>query len=152
MTGWEALGVIAVCGLVGALGKALIGGVGVPLPRRMTTPDGPVWAPGFIGILFAGPRATALSWALYGPIADALAIGSEDGAERIEYTLSWSELGGAVLVGYAGARWISAEADKALNKATATTAARAPADPELAETIKEATPEEALDVALERTK
>jgi hypothetical protein len=133
----------ALMGFIGGLAKALIGGNGVVLPKT----EGGVWVPGFIGTLVAGPLAAALSWALYGPLAKALAIGSDKGAEAIKYTASFSELAGGVLVGFAGAQWITAESDKRLAKATAAEVATKAANPELATALANATPVEALALA-----
>lgn len=121
----------------------MFGGTGVVLPK---TENG-VWLPGFVGTVIAGPLAAALSWALYGPFANALAIGSKKGAEAIEYTASFAELAGAVLVGFAGAQWISAESDKRLSKATAVEVAEKQPNANLATAIANGTPRSALQLA-----
>jgi hypothetical protein len=144
MTGWELLGVFAACGLVGGVAKAVFGGAGVVLPK---TENG-VWMPGAVGTILAGPLAAALSWALYGPLADALAVGSDTGAETIKYTASFAELAGAVLVGFAGAQWINAESDKRLSKAAAVEAAKKEGNPELSTAMANASPREALQMAM----
>ncbi|NEQ26089.1 MAG: hypothetical protein F6K28_44995 [Microcoleus sp. SIO2G3] len=54
---------------------------------------------------------------------------------------------GAVLVGIAGARWLTNEVDKQLLRAAATEAAVAPADEKKAVRIASASPNEALRIA-----
>src|SRR3954462_13881788 len=120
MTGWHLLGWFALCGLAGGVGKALLAGGGVAFPKT----ESGVWLPGFVGTVLAGPIAAALSWALYGPLADALAIGSAEGAKAVTYSATFAELAGAFLVGFAGSQWISAESDKRLSKAAAVEAAK----------------------------
>jgi hypothetical protein len=143
LSGWLLLGAFAGCGLVGGVGKALFGGAGVVRPK---TENG-IWLPGVVGTVLAGALAASLSWALYGPFADALAIGSKKGAEAAEYSASFSELAGAVLVGFAGAQWIRSESDKRLTKAAAVEVATKKADQGLADAIADATPREALQLA-----
>jgi hypothetical protein len=143
MSGFELLAVFAACGLVGGAAKSIFGGAGVIFPK---TENG-IWLPGFIGTVLAGALAAALSWALYGPFADAIAIGSKKGAETIEYTASFAELAGAVLVGFAGAQWIKSESDKRLNKATAVEVAKKTASNDVSTGIDNATPRDALALA-----
>ena len=61
--------------------------------------------------------------------------------------MTLSALVGAVLVGVAGARWLTNEVDKNLLKAAASEAAASPADPDKSKQIAMATPAEALRIA-----
>jgi hypothetical protein len=140
MKGWELAGYFALCGLAGGIARALLGGSGVVLPK---TENG-IWLPGFVGSVIAGPLAAVVSWALYGPFANALAIGSKTGAAKLEYTASFAELGGAFLVGFAGSQWLNSESDKRLSKAAAVEAAKKNPNVDLAGKIATSSPREAL--------
>jgi hypothetical protein len=65
------------------------------------------------------------------------------------YGLDASELASALLLGIAGAKWLTNEADKRLLKATASIAAQKAADGTASRQIATATPAQALTIARE---
>jgi hypothetical protein len=98
--------------LAGALGgviNALLTDNGFVLPTSRRA----IWCPGFLANVLVGAFAAFSSWAFYGSGA-----GVELAAitERTEISLRFSALAGALLVGVAGAKWITNEVDKKLLK------------------------------------
>jgi hypothetical protein len=72
-----------------------------------------IWCPGATGNIIVGAVSAVVSWALYGSGAGVdIAIANASARELISLRLS--ALAGALLVGIAGARWLSSEVDKAL--------------------------------------
>ena len=69
------------------------------------------------------------------------------GAAADPYSLSLSGFVGAVLVGVAGARWLTNEVDKSLLKAAASQAAGAQGTADAAQRMAMASPAQALDIA-----
>lgn len=153
MTTPEALLVIGGCGLVGGAGKALVGSADVVLPCAGDDGrGGRLWYPGVVGTLVAGVLAAALSWLLYGPLAGATILGGTDRSGDVG--LSAAEIAGAVLVGFAGAQWLNAEAGKRLAakdaetaKDAATICATKPPDPDAAAKLAAAKPADTLGIA-----
>ena len=96
-------------GAVGGVVNALLTENGFVLPRREWVNGVGVLRPGFLLNVFVGGVAGAVSWGLYGPFASRNVIG---GAEGGEVGLTLAALVGAVLVGVAGARWLTSEADR----------------------------------------
>jgi hypothetical protein len=87
-----------------------------------------VLVPGFIGNVLVGAVAALISWCLYGPFADWSLMRSADpegegSASKVRLPLA--ALAGAILVGFSGGRWITAESDRRLNHGTAVLAAQA---------------------------
>ena len=68
------------------------------------------WRPGLALNSITGGLAALLSWALYGPLAALNVLDLSAATEGFAMTLS--AIGGAFFVGFGGARWLSAEADK----------------------------------------
>jgi len=115
---WALLLIVFVAGFFGGLVNAWMSGNGLVLPTRT---DGVV-QPGFLGNAVTGGVAAAISWGLYGPLA-AESITATTGGTGIKGELTLAALAGAVLVGIAGARWLTNEVDKSLLRAAAVTAA-----------------------------
>lgn len=151
---WEIGGYIAAAGGIGGVVAALLSeDKGFVLPTRMTNAeDGSktnVIRPGFVGLILIGAIAATVSWALYGPAADlVLASTSPDVQAAGAANLTLAAIGGAVLVGAGGSKWISGQVDKTLLRQTASVAAgRKPADPQVAHLIATAAPSQALQAA-----
>jgi hypothetical protein len=89
--------------------NALLSDNGFVTPKWKRT----VWCPGFIANVLLGAVAAFISWALYGSGA-----GVELGQvmERSTISLRFSALAGALVVGIAGAEWLTNEVDKKLLK------------------------------------
>jgi hypothetical protein len=102
--------------------------------------------PGVLGNCLVSAVAAFISWGLYGSAATINLLGSpSDGAQRLQLTLA--TVCGALLVGVAGARWLTNEVDKHLLRAAATQAAASPKDVELAQSLAIATPAIAMHAA-----
>ena len=111
------LAVVFAAGAVGGVVNALTSENGFVLPRRELVNGIRVWRPGFLLNVFVGGVAGAVSWGLYGPLATRYVIGGPGGDTDLGLTLT--ALAGAVLVGVAGARWLTSEAEKKLLRALA---------------------------------
>ncbi|HEV3361754.1 MAG TPA: hypothetical protein VG247_33465 [Pseudonocardiaceae bacterium] len=151
---WEIAGYIAASGGIGGVVAALLSeDKGFVLPTRMTNAaDGTksnVIRPGFIGLILIGAIAATVSWALYGPAADLVLLStSANGQAAGSANLTLAAIGGAVLVGSGGSKWISGQVDKTLLRQTASVAAgRQPADAQVAHLIATAAPSQALQAA-----
>ncbi len=151
---WEIAGCIAAAGGIGGVVAALLSeDKGFVLPTRMTNAvDGTktnVIRPGFIGLILIGAVAATASWALYGPAADLVLLStSPTGEAEGAANLTLAAIGGAVLLGVGGSKWISGQVDKTLLRQTASVAAgRKPANPEVAHLIATAAPSQALQAA-----
>jgi hypothetical protein len=105
--------------LAGALGGCLNAGLspdGFAFPRIVDVPGGKAFLPGFFGNIFAGAGAAFLSFALYGPFASLPIFGTGKPAlPPLQLTLA--AIAGAMLVGYSGGRWLTAESARQLNQA-----------------------------------
>lgn len=108
---WRLLLIIFGVGAVGGFINALISDNGFVLPKSTAG----ILRPGFIGNMLIGGVAAAISWSLYGPLASLplISVGAADPAP-VKGELTLAAMGGAILVGVAGARWLSNEVDKAL--------------------------------------
>ena len=113
----SALLFIAVAGAVGGLANALFDQGGLALPETVVVQGSRVLMPGFIGNMVVGAIAAVLSWSLYGPFAERSILSRSDvqAAAPRPVALSLAALAGAVLVGFSGGRWITAEAEKRLD-------------------------------------
>jgi len=97
--------------------------------------------PGFVTTVLGGVVAALVSWGLYGSGAGVeLAKSASAGSPRAEISLTFSALAGALLVGVAGARWITNEVDKRLLKQSMQVAVEKHIPPEKCEKILEASP------------
>src|SRR5262249_14318307 len=70
-----------------------------------------IWCPGAIGNIIVGTISAVVSWAFYGSGA-AVDIASANPRELVSLRLT--ALAGALMVGVAGARFLTSEVDKAL--------------------------------------
>lgn len=154
---WAMAGGIAAAGCVGGVLAALLSeDKGFAFPRfvKITLPDDSkittnVLRPGFLGLILIGAVAATLSWALYGPLANEVIIGTATASAGTATGVTLAALGGAALVGAGGSKWLSSQVDQALLRQTATVAAaKKPADAPTASAIATAAPSRALQAAL----
>jgi hypothetical protein len=111
---------IAASGAVGGLVNALLTDNGFFMPKRETTKAGTIIRPGFITTTFVGAVAAVVSFLLYGSASSSTVLGSN---EPVHVQLTGAVIGGAILIGIGGARWLTNEVDKSLLKAAAVEAA-----------------------------
>ena len=121
---------VVLAGLIGGAINALLSDNGFLMPRPQSVGGGTIYRPGFLGNMLIGAVSSFVSWALYGPLANVVIAGpaaalNEGGAVVPGITLS--SLGGAVLVGVAGSRWLTNEVDKAMLRDASVIAARSQA-------------------------
>jgi len=149
MSLWILLAIVCAAGAIGGIVNALLTDNGFILPHPEDTDHGSIIRPGFLGNILIGAVAAGVSWGLYGPFAAAFIIGSGPESEPSTQPigLSLSALVGAVLVGIAGAKWLTNEVDKKLLRAAASEAAAGQPDPNVSRRIAAAPPTEALRIA-----
>ena len=118
---WDLLGVIFLAGSVGGVANALLTENGFVLPRWTDMAGIRVLRPGFLLNAFVGGLAGAVSWGLYGPFASSFVLGGGAGVgtPALSPGITLAGLVGAVLVGIAGARWLTNEAEKKMLRARA---------------------------------
>lgn len=119
---------VAIAGCLGGLLNSLVAGSSLVLPEFATVDGSRVVVPGFAGNLIVGGLAALLSYALYGPIAGYVVVTTApagDGSRVAPAQLTAASLAGALLVGFSGGRWITAEATSRLNHGTAVATAQA---------------------------
>jgi hypothetical protein len=109
MNPWVCAALIATAGGLGGVVNALFSGNGFALPKYRNG----ILCPGFLSNVLIGAFAASASWAFYGSGAG---IELAHPAERTEVSLRFSALAGALLVGVAGAKWITNEVDKQMLK------------------------------------
>lgn len=133
----EALGLVAACGAVGALAN-VFNDDGFHLPQTI----GDLWTPGWIGTVFIGAVAAAAAWGvtrtdmILAPLAETGSVELKD----LSYGL---------VIGFSGAKWLSAESDRRVLQKTAAVAAAKGPDAAAASVIATTTPRAALRKALE---
>lgn len=135
---WEILGVIAAAGGVGGVINALLSDNGFGIPKS----EAGILRPGVVGNVLLGAFAALVTWGLYGPLKDAVIMGTHPAGE-VTATMTVTTLIGAALAGAGGARVITSEVDKRFLRSAATTAAGKNADAVLANTMATASPAEA---------
>jgi hypothetical protein len=138
---WMLMLIVFVAGLIGGSINALMSDNGFALPKRE---DG-ILRPGWLGNSLIGGVAAAISWSLYGPLAGVSIVASTSNETKGDLTLA--AIGGAILVGIAGARWLTNEVDKTLLRAAGVEAAKRQQNSTLAAALATATPAAALQAA-----
>jgi hypothetical protein len=137
MNAWYCIGLISLAGAVGGVINALLSG-----NHRVIFPTyrSGVLCPGVIANVLIGAVAALISWALYGSGA-----GVELGQTtlRAEISLKLPALAGALLVGVAGAKWLTGESDKSLLKENVKVAGKKPLTDQQCEKVVQGS---ALDV------
>lgn len=150
MSLWWIILVVCVAGAVGGVVNALMTDNGFLLPRGEDSDQFRIIRPGFVGNVIISAVAAGISWGLYGPFASAFLLGGATAPGTPPQTpgLTPAALAGAVLVGVAGARWLTNEVDKKLLRAAASEAASAkPTDDKEAKKMLMVQPAEALRIA-----
>ncbi|MBD1862402.1 MULTISPECIES: hypothetical protein [Trichocoleus] len=133
-------GSVGVAGAIGGVVNALLTDNGFIWPYVEQVNGIRITRPGFIGNIFISAVAAVISWGLYGPFAQANLL------EGQALSLTPSTFAGAILVGIAGAKWLTNEVDKRLLKVAAIKAAKAHSSPEVAELMLWASPSETLNI------
>jgi hypothetical protein len=124
------VGLIALMGAIGGVINALLSDNGFFMPKRLQVDDQVFFRPGFLGNTLVGAVSSFVSWALYGPLASVVIAGSSNGTasnSAAQAGVTLSSLGGAVLIGVAGSRWLTNEIDKTILKSASVVAARSQA-------------------------
>lgn len=141
---WLIIAFVFAAGAVGGCVNAIItdNGFFLPITKEISTGI-KIWRPGFMGNIIIGGVASLVSWSLYGPLSTAQLFETSGVTQRLD--LPVSALGGAIIVGIAGAKWLTNEVDKRILK-IATSIATEKADPLTAAKLASATPIEALEL------
>jgi cytochrome c biogenesis protein CcdA len=147
MAVWALLLIIFGAGVVGGTINALISDNGFALPTRT---EG-ILRPGWLGNAFIGGVAAVVSWSLYGPLAGMPIVAATGGKSIATGDLTLAAIGGAILVGVAGARWLSNEVDKKLLRAAGLEAAKKNPSEGLVAAFSLGTPATALQAAQSAT-
>jgi hypothetical protein len=141
--------IVLLAGAAGGLVNALLTDNGFAFPRAEYCNGVKFLRPGVLGNCIVSSAAAFISWGLYGPAATVHMLGSTPGtaAPPTPLSVTVGTIAGALLVGVAGARWLTSEVDKSLLRAAATQAATASRDVELAQRLAMANPAAALELA-----
>ena len=131
---------IFVAGAMGGAINALLSDNGFLMPKWEMVGGNKIFRLGFFGNIFISGVGACVSWGFYGPFAAADVLGHS--TQPLALTLS--ALVGAILVGIAGARWVTNEVDKLMLRAVASEAAKTQPNPDMASQIAKARPAEAL--------
>jgi len=149
---WIMFFIVLVAGAIGGAVNALMTDNGFLRPKMEKVDDKTgIFRPGYLGNVLIGAVAAVVSWGLYGPLSPYYIIGTEQALaantlpESVGLTLA--SLVGAIMIGIGGARWLTAEVDKNLLRATAARAAAAKPSASASQQIALATPAQALNVA-----
>jgi hypothetical protein len=138
---WAILGFIALAGALGGFINALLSDTqGFALPNLKSG----ILRPGFVGNVILGAFAAVVTWGLYGPLKDAVLVGTQP-TGTVSGTLTVTALVGAAVAGAGGAKVVTSQVDKQLLRAAATGAAARSANTGLARTLATVSPSAALD-------
>jgi hypothetical protein len=121
---------VALMGALGGVVNALLSDNGFFLPKRLKVDEQEIIRPGFLGNTLIGAASSFISWALYGPLASVIIAGMPNGTATNSGAatgVTLSSLGGAVLIGIAGSRWLTNEIDKTILKSAIIVSARSQA-------------------------
>jgi hypothetical protein len=150
MSLWILLLIIFLAGAIGGVVNALMTDNAFVLPKaEMTKENLQIYRPGIIGNIVISGVSACVSWGLYGPFGTAFIAGGQTAlpSTTARPGVTLAAFVGAILVGIAGARWITNEVDKNLLRATASEAASSKASNQLAAKIAMAKPAEAFRLA-----
>lgn len=149
---WLMLLYVSLAGSVGGIVNALMTDNGFILPKSEKVEDKIIiLRPGYIGNILIGAVSAVVSWGLYGPLSSVLIAGTVEALKANvspdKVGLSLASLVGAIMIGVAGARWLTSEVDKSLLKAAAAQAAGANSSIGDSQKIAMASPAQALNIA-----
>lgn len=142
---WTIISIVFVAGAVGGVINALLTDNGFILPKYEDASGNKIWRPGVIGNVLIGAIASVISWGLYGPFADFIIIPNKK--DTPDPSITVAALVGAILIGVAGAKWLSNEVDKKLLKAAASAAANGKPSADASIEMMAASPARALAIA-----
>lgn len=151
MSPWFLLLIIFVAGAIGGIVNALMTDNAFVLPKaEITEKNARIYRPGILGNIVISGIAACVSWGLYGPFATAYIAGGQttQPGTAAQPGVTLAAFVGAILVGIAGARWITNEVDKNLLRATASQAATSKSSDQLAAKIAMAKPAEAFRLSM----
>lgn len=120
---WSIIGIVFLAGGAGGVVNALMTDNGFILPKYEDASGNKIWRPGVVGNVLIGAVAAVISWGLYGPFGDFVILPASGTGDSNIPNIKVAAFVGAVLVGVAGAKWLSNEVDKKLLKAAASAAA-----------------------------
>jgi len=140
---WVLIIIVFAAGLIGGVINALISDNGFALPKR----ESGILRPGWLGNALIGGVAASVSWSLYGPLAAAPIVAATGEGAAIKGDLTVAAIGGAILVGVAGARWLTNEVDKSLLRAAGIEASKKLPSRGLLATLSTGSPAAALQAA-----
>lgn len=137
------IGIVLFAGIIGGLVNAVLSDNGFIWPRYQDRDGVKILRPGVLGNCLVSAVAAFVSWGLYGPAAAVHLVGATN-PTPLPLTLTAGMVAGALLVGIAGARWLTNEVDKDLLRAAATYAARRSESAELSQKLALVRPADAL--------
>ena len=136
---------ICIVGAVGGLINALVTGNGSIARPEIDPENKTILRLGVIANVVIGAFAAFISWALYGPLSTTL-ITLPRPPEAAPIQLAVSSIGTAGLIGFAGARWLTAEVERTVLKTATSEALTKAANPQAAAQVQLATPSQALHI------
>ena len=143
---WIIFLIIFLAGAIGGIINALMTDNGFAMPKYEDASGNKIWRPGVLGNFLTGGVGAVISWGLYGPFPNFVIFPEP---KQSELSITVATLVGAILVGVAGAKWLSNEVDKKLLKAAASAAATAKPSTDAPTRMMIATPANALKIAQE---
>lgn len=139
MVVWILLLIVFAAGVMGGTVNALLSDNGFVMPVR----EAGILRPGWVGNALTGGVAASISWSMYGPLGTYSIVGSSGSMPGADLTLS--AFGAAILVGVAGARWLTSEVDKSLLRAAGVEVAKQTSSESLVAAMASSTPAAALN-------
>jgi hypothetical protein len=146
---WIIFGVIFLGGAIGGVINALMTDNGFILPKYEAASENKIWRPGVIGNVLTGGIGAIVSWGLYGPFQTFVILTDQPETNQGALSLTVATFVGAILVGIAGAKWLSNEVDKKLLKAAASAAATGKPSADAPAKMMISSPADSLKIAQE---
>jgi hypothetical protein len=149
---WTMLLWVFLAGAIGGVINALMTDNGFILPKRAIEGDQTtVLRPGYLGNVLIGAIGAVVSWGLYGPFGSVHIVGAKEAlvesTGNLKLGLSLATFVGAILIGVAGARWLTNQVDKTMLQSAAAHAAGAKPSAAASVQIATASPAAALSIA-----
>jgi hypothetical protein len=141
----EPLGIIVLSGAIGGIVNAIMTDNGFILPREETSSKASIIIPGFVANILIGAIAGFIYWGLTDTNSVYIIYGPEPTGDQIQITVYAITM--SLLVGAAGAKYLTNELDKRLLKAAAVAAAASDASIETSQKIASASPIQAFRIA-----